>query len=60
MSLPGLSVVDWVAEGERDGSKQEEVVTSTGVVLPELCAGVSDWVWGMDTGWREGTCVLNT
>lgn len=43
--------------------EQGEVVTSvfsTGVVVPELCAGVSDWVWGVDTGWREGACVLST
>lgn len=43
--------------------EQGEVVTSvfsTGVVVPELCAGVSDWIWGVDTGWREGACVLST
>lgn len=21
---------------------------------------ISDWIWGADTRWGEGTCVLNT
>lgn len=39
---------------------QKEAMTSISyatVVLRELCAGFLDWIWGMDTGWREGTCV---